>query len=99
MYLIREVLYCEPGQVRPMVKKFQALSDVSESMGYPRFRLLTDVSGERFWTLIAEMETESVDAFREMEEALMANPDAQQAMAGYHDLILEGRREIYTIED
>ena len=98
MYLMREVLYCKPGKVRPMVEKFRALSDISESMGHPGFRLLTDVSGEKFWTLVAESEAESMDAFQEMEQAVMANPEAQEAMAGYHDLILEGRREIYSIE-
>jgi len=25
-------------------------------------------------------------------------PEAQEAMKGYHDLVIEGRREIYVIE-
>jgi hypothetical protein len=98
MYLIREVLYCEPGQVRELVDKFKALSDIAERHGYDRFRLCTDVSGERFWTLVVESEVESLDAFRELEESVMADPDAGAAMAGYHALVREGRREIYSVE-
>lgn len=98
MYLIREVMHCKPGKVRAMVEKFQALGDVMESMGFEPFRLYTDVSGEQFWTLVLQSEAETLDDFREMENAVMSNEDAQEAMAGYHDLVVEGRREIYTVE-
>jgi hypothetical protein len=99
MVLIREVLNCKPGKVGELKKRFRALSDVTEGLGFGRFRLLTDVSGEPFWTLIAEMEAESVDAFMQMEEKTMANPDARKAMEGYHDFVVKGRREIYRIEN
>lgn len=98
MYLIREVLYCKPGQVSGLVERFNGLGEVMESMGYEPFRLFTDVSGERFWTLVAQWETESLDGFREMEAEVMANEEAQEAMAGYHSLVAEGRREIYNVE-
>lgn len=98
MYLIREVMHCEPGKVRPMVEKFQALGEVMEGMGLEPFRLYTDVSGAPFWTVVAETEAESLDQFREMEAEVMGNEDAQKAMAGYHELVQEGRREIYTVE-
>lgn len=98
MYLIREVMHCEPGKVREMVEKFKGLSDAAESLGHEGFRIYTDVSGERFWTVVLESEVESLDEFREMEEAIMASEDAQEAMAGYHDIVQEGRREIYTVE-
>jgi hypothetical protein len=98
MYLFREVLYSRPGKVRSLVDKFKALNAVIEDMGYQPFRMYTDVSGERFWTLVLESEAESLDAGREMEAKVMANKKAQDAMAGYHDLVVEGRREIYSIE-
>lgn len=98
MYLVREVMHCKPGRVREMVEKFKGLSEAAESMGYEGFRIYTDVSGERFWTVVVESEAESLDAFREMEEAVMANEDAQAAMADYHELVQEGRREIFTVE-
>jgi hypothetical protein len=30
-----------------------------------------------------------------MEDQVMADKDAQQAMAGYHDLVVNGRRELF----
>ncbi len=32
-----------------------------------------------------------------MEEEVMDDDRAKSAMEGYHDLVLEGRREIYTV--
>jgi len=98
MFLMREVLYCKPGKVRSLVDKFKALGVVLDDMGYQPFRLYTDVSGERFWTLVLESEAESVEAFMDMESKVMGRKEAQDAMAGYHDLVVQGRREIYRVE-
>lgn len=98
MYVIREVLHCKPGKVRPMVEKFRTLSNMIEEMGQEPLRLLTDVGGDRFWTVIAEAKVEQVDDFLKLEQELAANEDFRNAMADYHDLVDNGRREIYRIE-
>lgn len=97
MYLMREVLYCRPGKVRQLADKFKALGSILENMGYQPFRLYTDVSGEQFWTLVLESESESLEAFMDMEQKVMAKKEAQEVMADYHDLVREGRREIYRV--
>ena len=97
MYVFREVMYCKPGKVRDMVSKFQRLSTAVERLGFRPFQLYTDVSGERFWTVVAETRSESLNAFFDMEARVMADPEAGQAMAGYHELIEQGRREIYKV--
>lgn len=102
MLLIREVMYCKPGKVRPMVEKFVALSRLGPRIGMPRIRVMTDVAAERYWTVIAEMEVESLAAF----EQSMATPQGSEAdqkeferiMEGYHDLVDYGKREIYRLE-
>ena len=98
MYIVREVLSCKPGKVRPLVDKFRALSAAVQETGRPPIRLLTDVSGERFWTLIAEVSVETVDEFFAMEQSLMGKESVQKAMSGYHELVERGRREIYRVE-
>ena len=98
MYVIREVLNCKPGQVRQMVEKFRAISKVVEEMGHEPFRLLTDVTGEPFWTLVAEARTERIDDFFALEEKVMQNEDLRKTMEGYHDLVESGRREFYRVE-
>lgn len=98
MYLIREVLYCRPGKVGSLVQKFRDLGRVMERHEYEPFRIYTDVSGERFWTVVLESEAETMDSSRDMEANVMADEEAQEIMAGYHDLVMEGRREIYRVE-
>ena len=98
MYVVREVLHCRPGKVRPMVEKFRVLSDALEDLGQPPLRLLTDVSGEAFWTIVAEAKVERVEDFFTFEQKLMASEAVREAMAGYHDLVENGRREIFRIE-
>jgi hypothetical protein len=98
MYVIREVLNCKPGQVRKMVEKFQVISTVLKEMGQEPLRVLTDVTGEPFWTIVAEAKVEKIDDFFAIEQGLMANETLRKTMADYHDLVDRGRREIYRIE-
>lgn len=98
MYIIREVLNCKPGKVRPLMDKFRTLSRALEETGRPPLRLLTDVSGEPFWTLIAEATVTTVDEFFGVENELMGNESVRKAMSDYHELVASGRREIYHIE-
>ena len=103
MLLIREIMHCKPGKVRPMVEKFVAMSKLSEKLGMPKMKIMTDVSTDRYWTVIAEVEVASMAAF----DAMM-QPQGQSAedmkqmeelMKGYHDLVESGRREIYKLEN
>lgn len=98
MYIIREVVHCKPGKVRQMVEKFRAISNVLKENGQEPLRLLTDVTGEPFWTIVAEAEVERIDDFFTLEQKLMANDTLRKTMADYHDLVDRGRREIYRIE-
>ena len=98
MLLIREIMHCKPGKVRPMVEKFQAMRKLGEKKGWGPMRIMTDVAADRYWTVVTEFEVESIEAFM-----AMASDDAdakafEEIMKGYHDLVDVGRREIYNIE-
>jgi len=102
VYCIREVMYCKPGKVRELVEKFKAMSAVGERSGMPRMRIMTDFCAERYWTVVAEMDVPTVDAFEKMMSPGSA-PEAdmkemEKIMKGYHDLVDHGKREIYRIE-
>jgi hypothetical protein len=102
MLLIRDIMYCKPGKVRPMVEKFLLLSKLSEKVGMPPMRIMTDVSAERYWTVVAEMEVSDLKVLDDMSRGMGMN-DAdrkafEDAMHGYHDLVESGRREIYKLE-
>ena len=102
MYLIREVMYCKPGKVRPMVEKFLAMSKLGAKVGMPPMRVMTDFCGEQYWTIVAEMEVADLQSF----ETMMSSPQGsaedmkqmEELMKGYHELVDRGKREIYRIE-
>ena len=98
MLLIREVMYCKPGKVRPLVEKFLAMAKLGEQKGWGKMRVMTDVSAERYWTLVAEMEVPSMEAFMAMGQGGEDGKEFEEIMRGYHDLVESGRREIYTLE-
>ena len=102
MLLVREIMNCKPGKVRPLVEKFLAMSKLGETMGMPKMKVMTDFSAERYWTVVAEMEVKNMQAFESMMSGEGQNGDAmkkmEELMKGYHDLVDSGRREIYKIE-
>lgn len=98
MIMVREVLNCRPGKVGELVKTFKALGDVMKEMGMAPFRIFTDVAGEQFWTLILQREYESLDEVQAVESKVMADDRSKSVMAGYHDIVVSGRREIYKVE-
>jgi len=99
MFIVREVLNCKPGKVGALKNKFKELGSVMKDMGLKPFRLMTDVTGAPFWTLVLVRDYASLDEIVSLEAKVMANEKAQSAMAGYHDLVVSGRREVYRIED
>ena len=102
MYLIRDIMYCKPGKVRPMVEKFLAMSKLGEKVGMPRARIMTDFCAERYWTIVSEMEVADLQAFEQMMSSPQGSDEDmkkfEEIMKGYHDLVSHGKREIYKIE-
>jgi hypothetical protein len=102
MLLVREVFHCKPAKVKPLVEKFLAMSELQESAGFGKMRILTDMCGPNYWTMNAEFEVESLKALEDM----MAGQGMSEEMGkkfedlfkGYHDLVDHGHREIYKIE-
>ncbi len=103
MFLIRDIMYCKPGKVRPMVEKFVAMSKLNEKAGLSRFRVMTDLCAERYWTVVAEFELASLQALEDMMAGKGISEDInkeyEKAMEGYHDLVDHGRREIFKLEN
>jgi hypothetical protein len=98
MLLIREIMYCKPGKVRPLIDKFLKMSKLMEKKGMGKMRVMTDVSAERYWTLVSEFEVESFDAFMAMANTPAEEKEFMELMKDYHELVDHGRREIYKVE-
>jgi hypothetical protein len=102
MLLIREIMYCKPGKVRPMVEKSLAMARLMEKSGQGKLRVMTDFVSERYWTAIMEFEVKDLKSFEDMMAGTgMSEADGREfenVMKGYHDLVEYGKREIYKIE-
>ena len=102
MLMIREVFFCKPGKVRPMVEKSLAMSKLMEQSGMGKMKIMTDFCAERYWTIVYETDVPSLQEFEAMMKGEGQTPEQlkefEKIMEGYHDLIDHGRREIYKIE-
>src|SRR5258707_9458100 len=99
MYLVREVMHCKPGQVQPLVNAFKEAETAMKKKGFTsQARILTDISGEQYWTMVSEREVDNLEQYTEMSRQIMTDPDIKRAMKDYHTYVSSGRREIYKIE-
>ena len=102
MLLIREIFHCKPGKVRPMVEKFLAMGKLNEKAGMGKIRVMTDFCGEKYWTIVSEFEVEDMSKFEAMMKGEGMTPELnaefERLMEGYHDLMVDGHREIFKIE-
>jgi hypothetical protein len=102
MLLVREIMYCKPGKVKPMVEKSLAMAKIMKKSNQGTMRVMTDFCAERFWMIVMEIETPNMAAFEKMMsgegESEESMKEFEAIMKGYHDLVDHGRREIYKIE-
>ena len=103
MYVVREIMNCKPGKVRPLVEKFKTMDRIGTKYAMPKMRIMTDFCAERYWTIVSEMEVADLNAFDQMMASMPEGSSEdmkkmEEAMKGYHDLVDHGKREIYRIE-
>ncbi len=99
MFVVREIMHCKPGKAGEIVKRFKQMEPVMKEAGFTApARVMTDMSGERFWTVIWEQETPTLEQYLEITRQTMTDPRVQKIMHGYHDFVESGKREIYKVE-
>lgn len=101
MYVVRNIMHCKPGKARDMVSRFKDFEKAIKQQGgdNSKMRVMTDISGERFWTVISEIEVPSIEQHESMLQKMMSDPGYNKTLGQYHDIVESGRREIYKIED
>ena len=99
MYLVREITYCKPGKVKPMVQRSLAMAKLMEKYNQGKMRVLTDFAGDRYWMIVVEFEVQNLDAIMSMDDVPEeAMKEMEELMKGYHEFVDHGRREIFRIE-
>jgi|SRR5439155_22710374 len=99
MYLIREIMHCKPGKANELVKRFKQMEPFMREAGIKEVpRVMTDMSGERFWTVVSEQTVDTLEQYLQLTRQTMTDPRVQKIMQGYHDFVESGSREIYKVE-
>lgn len=98
MYMSRDIMHCKPGKAKDLVERFKKFSSVLEKKGMPAPRIYTDVSGDKYWTVVIETDVQKIDDLVEMSRTTMSDPEVSGIMKDYHDFIVEGRRELFKLE-
>jgi len=98
MIVIRNVFHCKPGMAKELVSKLKASGDAMKNSQLVKgSRVMTDAAAT-FWTVVFEIEHDSLAAWEKSVQEYGSDPNAQKAMAGYMDLVTGGHREVWKVE-
>lgn len=93
MLVVRNCFVAKPGNASKLAAQ---LKDAAATAKIPRYRVLTDLTGE-FNRVILEYEVESVAQFEERMKQYMTDAAFREKMKGYTELWISGTREILQI--
>ncbi len=97
MILVRDVFQAKYGRGDELVQLFKEINDqMGEPSGGQR-KLMTDLSGP-FFTIVTELEAESIDAFHAGLREGFSRPEFGPIFSRMQEMVESGRREFYTIE-
>lgn len=97
MYVIRDSFTCKPGMSRKIGEMFKAtMSSMKDVGGFHDGRVMIDVVAH-YWTVVIEVEVESLGQFESNMGTFGSRPEVRKAMEGYMDLVQGGKREIFRI--
>ena len=98
MILVRTVFQVKWGKMDEVLAGMAQMRSIGERLGMPRARILTDLGGPMF-TLVQEMEVESLDQMEQNRRKMFSDPEWQAMAASMPDVFESGRTEFYNIHD
>ena len=93
MLVVRNCFVAKPGQASKLAAQ---LKEAATAAKMPRFRILTDLTGE-FNRVVMEYEAENVSEFEARMKDYGTNEAFRDKMKGYTDLFIGGSREILQV--
>jgi heme-degrading monooxygenase HmoA len=96
MIIVHDIFICKPGNASKFAKMFkEAMGDNKELV-----QVMTDMTGE-YNKVVMVTQYDSLTAYEKSFEKYKNQSDEMkkmaEVMAGYHDMYLTGRREIYQV--
>jgi hypothetical protein len=92
MYVVRETFTAKPGMASKLAAMFK---DLVASLGL-NGRVLTDHIGP-FNTVVLETDVPNLAEFEQKMAEYATRQDIRARMAGYTDMYITGRREVYRV--
>jgi hypothetical protein len=95
MIIIRNCFLAKPGQASKLAAQ---LKEAAATTGIPRYRILTDLTGD-FNRVVMEFEVENIGEFEARMQQYQTDERFREKMKGYTDLWMTGQRELLRIVD
>jgi hypothetical protein len=97
MYVVRDVFRCRPGKAKELVEKFRRTIPSMEALDrFTNIRIMVDAVAD-YWTVVLQADVEKLEDFERHMDEFGTRPEVREALAGYMELVIEGRREIYRL--
>jgi hypothetical protein len=93
MIVVRNCFVAKPGNAGKLAAQ---LKEAAAAANLPKFRVLTDVTGD-FNRVVMEYEAENASEFEARMQEYRTNAVFREKMKGYTDLWITGSREILQI--
>jgi hypothetical protein len=93
MIVVRNCFVAKPGNASKLAAQ---LKDAAATAAIPRYRVLTDLTGD-FNRVVLEYEAENVGEFEARMRDYATNEKFRDKMKGYTDLYVTGSREILQL--
>ena len=97
MFVIRDLFRCKPGQAKVLAEKFKRTIPSMEQLdGFRNCRVMVDAVAT-YWTVVLEIEVDSLANFEGHMATFGSRPEVQEAMKGYMELVDGGHREVFRV--
>ena len=97
MFVVRDVFRTKAGKGKDVSTMFKKGVAAMPGEGVKSRRILSDVVGG-YWTIVVETEVDQLQTYFDQMNQRPANPEAEQAMKGYAELVESGYREVFKVE-
>jgi hypothetical protein len=97
MLIVRDIFQLHFGKAREALGLLKEIKPHMDAMGFPAFRVLTDYVGAEYYTLILEVEAETLADFEAMLAKETQDPEWRVWYAKFSLLCRSGKREVLRI--
>jgi len=97
MIVVRDIFHLKFGQSKEAIAIWKQLLDVLRGEGFATARMLTDLAGGRYYTVVLETSFDSLTEWEKASKAVKANKKWRAIYEKLFPLTESGRREILSV--